>query len=150
MNWETTIRVVAGAIVLVAPAIMLIRQVQRASIRGTAAQLSRTKLPDLYASVDDFAATLRVKPIPTVYLGNGNGVLNAFLRPERRSARAEGRAGPDLAGRRPVRGGQHARDYYRIPVIHEPFIGRSLVVLPCDHSLAADAGDLPNAPRKRR
>jgi hypothetical protein len=39
-NWEVTIRAVAGAIVLVAPAIMVVRQVQRASIRGTAVLLS--------------------------------------------------------------------------------------------------------------
>jgi Zn-dependent protease with chaperone function len=77
-NWEPTIRAVAGAILLVAPALLLVRQVQRASIRGTAVQLSRTQFPDLYASMYDFAATLRVKPTPTVYLGNGNGTLNAF------------------------------------------------------------------------
>jgi hypothetical protein len=61
-NWETTWRAVAGAIILVAPAILVVRQVQRASIRGTAVRLSRTQFPDLYASVDDFAATLGVKP----------------------------------------------------------------------------------------
>jgi Zn-dependent protease with chaperone function len=77
-NWEATIRAIAGAILLVAPAILLVRQVQRASIRGTAVQLSRTQFPDLYASMDNFAATLRVKPTPTVYLSNGNGTLNAF------------------------------------------------------------------------
>jgi Zn-dependent protease with chaperone function len=77
-NWEPTIRAVAGAILLVAPALLLVRQVQRASIRGTAVQLSRTQFPDLYASMDDFAATLRVEPTPTIYLANGNGTLNAF------------------------------------------------------------------------
>ena len=77
-NWEATIRAVAGAIILVAPAIMVVRQVQRASIRGTAVRLSRTQFPDLYASVDDFAATLGVKPAPALYLSNGNGTLNAF------------------------------------------------------------------------
>jgi Zn-dependent protease with chaperone function len=77
-NWEATWRAVAGAIILVAPALLLVRQVQRASIRGTAVQLSRTQFPDLYASVDDFAASLGVKPIPTLFLSNGNGTLNAF------------------------------------------------------------------------
>jgi Zn-dependent protease with chaperone function len=77
-NWETTWRAVAAAIILVAPAIMVVRQVQRASIRGTAVRLSRTQFPDLYSSVDDFAATLGVKPTPTVFLSNGNGTLNAF------------------------------------------------------------------------
>ena len=77
-NWETTWRAVAAAIILVAPAILIVRQVQRASIRGTAVQLSRTQFPDLHASVDDFAATLGVTPAPAVYLSNGNGTLNAF------------------------------------------------------------------------
>jgi Zn-dependent protease with chaperone function len=77
-NWEDVIRAVAAAILLVAPALLLVRQLQRASIRGTAVQLSRTQFPDLYASMDDFAATLQVKPTPTVYLVNGNGTLNAF------------------------------------------------------------------------
>lgn len=63
---EPTIRAIAGAIVLVAPAIMVVRQVQRASIRGTAVQLSRTQFADLYASVDDFAATLGVEPTPAL------------------------------------------------------------------------------------
>ena len=77
-NWETTWRAVAGAIILVAPALILIRQIQRASIRGTAVQLSRTQFPDLYTSIDDFSATLGVKPTPYLYLSNGNGTLNAF------------------------------------------------------------------------
>jgi len=77
-NWEYTWRAVAGAIILVAPVIMIVRQVQRASIRGTAVQLSRTQFPDLYASIDDFAGTLGVKPTPVLYLSNGNGTLNAF------------------------------------------------------------------------
>ena len=77
-DWEYTIKAVAGAIILVAPAILLVRQVQRASIRGTAVQLSRTQFPDLYTSIDDFSATLGVKPTPHLYLSNGNGTLNAF------------------------------------------------------------------------
>jgi Zn-dependent protease with chaperone function len=77
-NWETTWRAVAGAIILVAPALLVVRQVQRASIRGTAVRLSRTQFPDLYASVDDFAAALGVRPAPAVFLSNGNGALNAF------------------------------------------------------------------------
>ena len=77
-NWDATIRAIAAAILLVAPMLLVVRQVQRASIRGTAVQLSRTQFPDLYVSVDDFAATLRVRPTPSVFLGNGNGTLNAF------------------------------------------------------------------------
>jgi len=77
-NWEPTVRAVAAAILVVAPALVIVRQVQRASIRGTAVQLSRTQFPDLYASADGFAAALRVTPTPAVFLGNGNGALNAF------------------------------------------------------------------------
>jgi Zn-dependent protease with chaperone function len=77
-NWEPTWRAFAIVILLVAPALLIVRQVQRASIRGTAVQLSRTQFPDLYASMDDFAATLGVKPTPAIYLSNGNGTLNAF------------------------------------------------------------------------
>src|SRR6516164_1855666 len=77
-NWETTWRAVAGVIILVAPALILIRQIQRASSRGTAVQLSRTQFPDLYTSIDDFSVTLGVKPTPPLYLSNRNGTLNAF------------------------------------------------------------------------
>ena len=77
-NWEATWRAVSAAIILVAPVIIIVRQVQRASIRGTAVRLSRTQFPDLYASVDEFAAALGVRPAPDVYLSNGNGTLNAF------------------------------------------------------------------------
>ena len=77
-NWEATWRAVAAAIILVAPALLIVRQVQRASIRGTAVQLSRTQFPDLYASMDDFAGTLGLKHTPALYLSNGNGTLNAF------------------------------------------------------------------------
>ena len=77
-NWQAVWRIAAGAIILVAPALMIGRQVQRASIRGTAVQLSRTQFPDLYASMDDFAARLGLKHTPGFYLANGNGTLNAF------------------------------------------------------------------------
>ena len=46
-NWEAAWRAVAGAIILVAPAIMVVRQVQRASIRGTAVRLSPDSVPGL-------------------------------------------------------------------------------------------------------
>jgi Zn-dependent protease with chaperone function len=77
-NWEPTVRAVAAAILVVAPALVIVRQLQRASTRGTAVQLSRTQFPDLYASVDGFATALGVRPTPTVFLANGNGALNAF------------------------------------------------------------------------
>ena len=70
-NWQAVWRVAAGATILVAPALMIGRQVQRASIRGTAVQLSRTQFAD-------FAASLGLKHTPALYLANGNGTLNAF------------------------------------------------------------------------
>src|SRR6516225_9561572 len=63
-NWEATWRAVSAAIILVAPVIIIVRQVQRASIRGTALRLSRTQFPVLYASIDSFSGTLGVKPTP--------------------------------------------------------------------------------------
>jgi Zn-dependent protease with chaperone function len=72
------VHAVAGAIILVAPLLVVIRQVQRASVRGTAVQLSRTQFPDLYSSVDEFATRLGVRPTPNLFLSNGNGTLNAF------------------------------------------------------------------------
>jgi Zn-dependent protease with chaperone function len=77
-GWEALVHVVAGAIILVAPGLLVVRQVQRASIRGTAVQLSRSQFADLHASIDDFAAILGVNPTPALYLTNGNGALNAF------------------------------------------------------------------------
>src|SRR5215471_415254 len=76
-NWEAAWRAVAGAIIFVAPALLIIRQVQRASIRGTAVQLSRTPFSDLYASMDHLARTRELKRPPALYLSNGKGTLNA-------------------------------------------------------------------------
>jgi Zn-dependent protease with chaperone function len=77
-NWEPTWRAFAIAILAAAPALLIVRQVQRASIRGTAVRLSRTQFADLYVSMDEFAGKLGVKPTPAIYLSNGNGTLNAF------------------------------------------------------------------------
>lgn len=77
-NWEIATRTVAGAILLVAPALLVVRQIQRASIRGTAVQLSRSQFPDLYGSLDEFAGKLGLKTVPAFFLANGNGTLNAF------------------------------------------------------------------------
>ena len=77
-GWEVTTRTVAGAIILVAPSLVIIRQVQRASIRGTTVQLSRSQFPDIHGSLDEFAHTIGLKKTPTLFLSNGNGALNAF------------------------------------------------------------------------
>ena len=77
-GWEVTTRVAAGAILLVAPILVVVRQLQRAAIRGTAVQLSRSQFPDLYASVAEHARALGLRDTPTLFLSNGNGTLNAF------------------------------------------------------------------------
>jgi Zn-dependent protease with chaperone function len=56
----------------------VIRETQRASIRGTAVQLSPRQFPDLYRSADDFARQLGLRRRPDTFLANGNGTLNAF------------------------------------------------------------------------
>lgn len=77
-NWETATRALAAAILAVAPALVIVRQIQRASIRGTAVQLSYSQFPDLQASMAEFARELGLKKTPTLFLTNGNGTLNAF------------------------------------------------------------------------
>jgi Zn-dependent protease with chaperone function len=77
-GWEVATRTVAAAIILVAPSLVIIRQVQRASIRGTTVQLSRSQFPDIHASLDEFAHTIGLNETPTLFLSNGNGALNAF------------------------------------------------------------------------
>jgi Zn-dependent protease with chaperone function len=77
-GWETTTRVIAAAVILVAPALVIVRQIQRASIRGSTVQLSRSQFPDIYASLDEFARAIGLQKTPTLFLSNGNGALNAF------------------------------------------------------------------------
>jgi Zn-dependent protease with chaperone function len=56
----------------------VIRETQRATIRGTTVQLSPRQYPDLYAIADDFAHRLGLRRRPQIFLANGNGTLNAF------------------------------------------------------------------------
>jgi Zn-dependent protease with chaperone function len=65
-------------LLLLIPAIIIARQVQRASILGQAVQLSREQFPDIYEVKDDYARRLRLPRNPEIYLANGNGTLNAF------------------------------------------------------------------------
>ncbi|MEU8816604.1 M48 family metallopeptidase [Actinoplanes sp. NPDC048796] len=77
-GWGTTIRSAFIALLLLVPALVVIRETQRASIRGGAVELSPRQYPDLYAIVDEFAAKLALPRRPSIYLANGNGTLNAF------------------------------------------------------------------------
>jgi Zn-dependent protease with chaperone function len=66
------------ALLLMIPAIVIGRQVQRAGILGRAVQLSPEQFPDIYAVKDDYARRLGLRRNPEIYLMNGNGALNAF------------------------------------------------------------------------
>jgi Zn-dependent protease with chaperone function len=60
------------------PGIVVVRQIQRASVAGTAVALSESQFPDLRTAAADFAQRLGLAKPPQVYLANGNGALNAF------------------------------------------------------------------------
>jgi len=66
------------ALLLLIPAIIIGRQVQRAGVLGRAVQLSPEQFPDIYAVKDDYARRLELRRNPEIYLVNGNGALNAF------------------------------------------------------------------------
>ncbi|MBB2941279.1 Zn-dependent protease with chaperone function [Actinoplanes lutulentus] len=76
--WATTVRSALIGLLLLVPGLVIIRETQRASIRGTAVELSSRQYGDLYRTADDFAHRLGLPRRPTIYLGNGNGALNAF------------------------------------------------------------------------
>ena len=73
-----TIRSALIALLLLVPVLIVIRETQRASVRGTAVQLSSRQFPDLYETAEGLAATLGLRRRPEIYLTNGNGALNAF------------------------------------------------------------------------
>jgi hypothetical protein len=77
-GWATAIRVALIALLLFVPALILVREIQRASTRGTAVQLSQRQFPDLYRTAEDFAHQLGLRRPPEIFLANGNGALNAF------------------------------------------------------------------------
>jgi Zn-dependent protease with chaperone function len=56
----------------------VVRETQRASVRGSAVQLSQSQFPDLYRTAEDFAHKLRLRRRPEIFVANGNGALNAF------------------------------------------------------------------------
>jgi Zn-dependent protease with chaperone function len=77
-GWETAIRTALIGLLLFVPGLIIIRETQRASIRGTAVLLSPGQFPDLYRTAEDFAARLGLRRRPQIFLANGNGSLNAF------------------------------------------------------------------------
>lgn len=72
------IRAALVALLLFVPALVLVREVQRATTRGTAVLLSDRQFPELYRTADELAAALRLPRRPDIFVANGNGALNAF------------------------------------------------------------------------
>jgi Zn-dependent protease with chaperone function len=77
-GWAAAVRSALIGLLLLVPALILIRETQRASVRGTAVELSPRQYDDLYRTADDFAQRLGLRRRPQIYLSNGNGTLNAF------------------------------------------------------------------------
>ncbi|WP_433727631.1 M48 family metallopeptidase [Actinoplanes sp. CA-051413] len=77
-GWGPVIRSAFIGLLLLAPALVVIRETQRAVIRGTAVELSPRQFGDLYRTMDDFAQSLGLSRRPQLFLANGNGTLNAF------------------------------------------------------------------------
>jgi Peptidase family M48 len=74
----TAIRTALIALLLLIPGLIVVRETQRAGIRGTAVQLSPHQYPELYRTAQDFAEQLGLRRRPDIFLANGNGALNAF------------------------------------------------------------------------
>jgi Zn-dependent protease with chaperone function len=72
------IRAALIALLLFLPALVVVREVQRATTRGTAVLLAPAQFPELYRTAEELASALRLPRRPDVFVANGNGTLNAF------------------------------------------------------------------------
>ncbi|WP_328467705.1 M48 family metallopeptidase [Actinoplanes sp. NBC_00393] len=77
-GWAAAIRSAFIGLLLLVPMLVVIRETQRASIRGTAVELSPRQYGDLYRVADEFSHELGLSRRPNFFLANGNGTLNAF------------------------------------------------------------------------
>jgi Zn-dependent protease with chaperone function len=77
-GWAIAARTALLSLLLLVPGLIVVRETQRASVRGTAVQLSPQQFPDLFGTAEDFARTLGLRRRPELFLANGNGTLNAF------------------------------------------------------------------------
>jgi Zn-dependent protease with chaperone function len=77
-GWATAVRGALIGLLLLIPGLVVIRETQRAAVRGTAVELSPRQYPELFRTADDFAQRLGLRRRPQIYLANGNGTLNAF------------------------------------------------------------------------
>jgi Zn-dependent protease with chaperone function len=76
--WAVAVRGALLALLLLVPTLIVIRETQRASIRGTAVQLSPSQFGELFDTADEYAIRAGLRRRPQIYLANGNGALNAF------------------------------------------------------------------------
>jgi Zn-dependent protease with chaperone function len=74
---DIAIAILIGLIVLPV-AYVVWRNLTRASVRGSAVQVSEEQFPEIAVLRDTFARQLRLRRTPEVYVANGNGQLNAF------------------------------------------------------------------------
>lgn len=77
-GWATAVRSALIGLLLLVPFLIVVRETQRASVRGTAVELSPRQYGDLYRTMDEFSHRLGLHRRPQIYLTNGNGALNAF------------------------------------------------------------------------
>jgi Zn-dependent protease with chaperone function len=77
-GWAIAVRAAWLSLLLLVPVLIVIRETQRASVRGTAVRLSDSQFPDLYRTAEDFARKLGLRRPSEIFLANGNGTLNAF------------------------------------------------------------------------
>ncbi|MEV4637578.1 M48 family metallopeptidase [Actinoplanes sp. NPDC049548] len=77
-GWATAVRSALLGLLLLIPFLVIVRETQRASIRGTAVELSPRQYGELYQTADEFAHRLGLRRRPQIFLANGNGTLNAF------------------------------------------------------------------------
>ena len=109
----TAIRTALIALLLLIPGLVVVRETQRAGVRGTAVQLSPHQYPELYRTAQDFAEQLGLRRRPDIFLANGNGSLNAF------AAQATGHDYVVLSNELFVNLYQNNRDGLRIILGHE-------------------------------
>ena len=76
--WAVAVRGALIALLLLVPGLIVVREIQRASVRGTAVQLSEQQFPELYRTAEEFASRLGLRRRPDIFLTNRNGALNAF------------------------------------------------------------------------
>src|SRR5690242_13208827 len=76
--FANTVRGALIGLLLLLPGLIVVREVQRASTRGTAVQLSEEQFHVLYQTAENFARILGLSRRPDIFLANGNGALNAF------------------------------------------------------------------------